>query len=150
MCVCVCASCVCVCACVCCVCVCVCVCVLVCETYRGRMVSRSLSSAGLEVSALRLAMTARLPPQLTPTRPKAASYEPLVVFLRLPRGFFSPHSDRVSAACVSERVCTRVESTKVNRHFPPKRRAQKPIVSCSEEQARERERETGEHRERGG
>ena len=115
--------CVCVCACVCvrvCVCVCVCVCVRVCETYRGRMVSRSLSSAGLEVSALRLAMTARLPPQLTPTRPTAASYEPLVVFLRLPRGFFSPHSDRVSAACVSERVCTRVESTKVNRHLPAK------------------------------
>ena len=84
-------------------CVCACVCVRVCETYRGRMVSRSLSSAGLDVSALRLAMAAALPQQLTPTRPTAASYEPLVVFLRLPRGFFSPHSDRVSV-CARERV----------------------------------------------
>ena len=65
--------------------------------------SRSLSSAGLDVSALRLAMAARLPPQLTPTRHTAASYEPLVVFLRLPRGFFSPHSDRVSDVCERER-----------------------------------------------
>ena len=129
-----------------CACVCVCVCVRVCETYRGRMVSRSLSSAGLDVSALRLAMTATLPPQLTPTRPTAASYEPLVVFLRLPRGFFSPHSDRVS--------CTRVESTKVNRHlpiFPPKRRAQKPTCRSSADpmiSERERERERQENTEK--
>ena len=130
---------------------CACVCVRVCETYRGRMVSRSLSSAGLEVSALRLAMTATLPPQLTPTRPTAASYEPLVVFLRLPRGFFSPHSDRVI-----ERECKRVESTKVNRHLPAKAaRAETELSSAdpmiSEEQAREREhRERRLGREKGG
>ena len=126
-----------------CVCVCACVCVRVCETYRGRMVSRSLSSAGLDVSALRLAMTATLPPQLTPTRPKAASYKPLVVLLRLPRGFFSPHSDRVSV-CERERGLKVQRSTAITRQSGARRNSSAdPMIS--EERARERE-----NTERGG